>query len=711
MKTDEEPIMPHSNGVKQRLLFTVGIMVLCVAVSCTAQHITFNYARFRGATEPDTMYACERDDGIPCQGSARAPETNWFVNYHSSSKAEVGSLEACADVYLTGDGSLGPLQGVGGLGSLASIGGRAGIVDTLTIHGGTGAGVLTLYFSVSGTVGGSGGTNPLGRPHFQYVPVIAGQSRFDLSTDFFFAGFEQPAAVTIPFTFDVPLSFAVNFYGLAQIIDWVPGAAAHADVRAVVTRIAVAVNGQIVPDFSVDAASGNTYSATGISPTGIPPGLRPPTDHPPAICVGGWPATCLHTWGAVAEANTGRPLHMQNGWATTGILSNGHRDWSELAAATVAYPSDSDVSVPAACVFFEGFPSLATRVQVVDLGPMSCVPGTVTQSMYASSEFGRLRAYAGLGARNVEGTLALTSYGAAYAYESIQIQTDSPSRVFPGAQSVVGLTNDRVVRFTFRVDGHTGATADEADAAAGFFMRYSGGPCPSPGCAHPFRPWVSSSAGRLVQFDVEYDHRYPLSLGVQFVAAASATAFERDSQTSYSASVAANFSSTAELVGIQAFEGTIDDLGSEITDFRVLSASGTQYNASGAVLEARIGIRPKVVSVSGAEKLAVDVLEGDGFDPSDVDPESLTLGVIGTERSLIGCDAIGSHRQAEPKPGRAKKSKRLSCRFKRELTGLTADSPVAVLQGRLLDGRPFQATATLGVRSKPRSGLLAKRQR
>jgi uncharacterized repeat protein (TIGR01451 family) len=134
---------------------------------------TLNYARFHAASDPDVSYACQNTNGMACNGSALAPGTNWTVNYFSHATGNFGLLRGQSTVFLTGDDSLGGLQGIGSFPSLESTGARSSFRDGLTIAGGSGTGTLNLIFTVVGF--GSATAGQLGASEFQYVPVVAGQ--------------------------------------------------------------------------------------------------------------------------------------------------------------------------------------------------------------------------------------------------------------------------------------------------------------------------------------------------------------------------------------------------------------------------------------------------------------------------------------------------------------------------------------------------------
>jgi hypothetical protein len=75
--------------------------------------------------------------------------------------------------------------------------------------------------------------------------------------------------IPIEFTFGSPIEFDIDFYALAQIYQWVPGASATADYShtAVLNRITVQDSlGQLVPSFTIQSESGTAYGANGVVP-------------------------------------------------------------------------------------------------------------------------------------------------------------------------------------------------------------------------------------------------------------------------------------------------------------------------------------------------------------------------------------------------------------------------------------------------------------
>jgi hypothetical protein len=616
---------------------------------------------FRVATDPNTVYACEHTNGIPCYGSAKAPDTNWVVNYQSSSDAKTGVLHAFADTYLTGDDSLGPFD------TFESTGARAGFSETVVVRGGTGTGTLHFSFSVTGT--GSNTPGQSGRPQFQYVPIENGEWKWDLQQNFLVRN--GAITMSVPITFDQPVSFAIEFYALAQIFDWVEGAAAHADYTAVLTGISVTDAGGRNVEFTLDAASAVPYDDSGVDP-----GLLPPADKPGYQCVG---HSCLATWSTAADS-TGRPLLYFIGSVTSGVKPQPEASSVEGAAWY------SGVGAVSPCIYHNP----ATSLSLLSSSPISCGQG-ITGSAYSAASLGRLKAFSGLRAVNAAGGSAATMYGTAAQADVLFVST-YPALPFP-QPVITSVNNDRVARFTFVVNGRTGATATAGKTAAGFFFRGAGGACPTLNCSYQFQPWIGPESGGSITIDIPFDRQHLLLANFELVAAAAMSG-----AVPYDATAYADFASTATLTGIDIFNGTVDNLTGKVSDFRILSASGAQYNQHGRVLSVtldgqRVGGWPL-----NHGKLKISILPTDTLTPiDDVETASLTFGAIGTESSLAFCESGPPAGAFDKSTTRAVGTLRtLSCFFDVERTRLTMETPVGVLQGRLKDGRYFQGTIELG---------------
>ncbi len=220
---------------------------------------TLNYARFYAATDPNTIYACQNANGIACDGSVLAPGTNWTVNYFSQGTSAFGVLNDYASVFLTGDNSL------GGFPSFESTGARSGYRDTYTIAGGSGMGTIDFTFAVTGTTTQSGGASSGG--DFQFVPIVNGQEDFGELQQY--GVVNGVATIPVSFTFNQPIEFTIYFYALAQVAGWVPGSSATADFSRTAILDQTVVHdsqGQIVPNFSIESASGTAYGANGVIP-------------------------------------------------------------------------------------------------------------------------------------------------------------------------------------------------------------------------------------------------------------------------------------------------------------------------------------------------------------------------------------------------------------------------------------------------------------
>lgn len=248
-----------------RFLYLLPILAATISVQAGPVLSTLSYVRLHGPSDPDLINVCANTNGDPCLGSVLAPGTNWTLNYSSESSATYGVLRSKASAFLTGDDSLGPLTGVGTFPTLASVGGRASFQDVYTIGGGTGTGTLYFTFAVTGTSSQTKGQS--GRAQFNMVPVTGGG--LDYGKQVSFPVVKGAATVGVPFTFGTPVEFSIDFYALAQIFSWVPGAAATADFSNTAVLDVISVKNsasQDVPSFTIKAASGTQYYAGGIVP-------------------------------------------------------------------------------------------------------------------------------------------------------------------------------------------------------------------------------------------------------------------------------------------------------------------------------------------------------------------------------------------------------------------------------------------------------------
>jgi uncharacterized repeat protein (TIGR01451 family) len=224
---------------------------------------TLNYVQFHGPSDPDQIEVCSNGAG-PCSGEVLAPGTNWTVHYDADSNSAFGVLRATASLFLTGDDTLGGLQGVGSFPSLVSATARSSFKDGFTISGGAGTGTALLTFTVNGTTSATAGQSGLAQ--FAFVPVVAGQP--DYSHQIVYPVVNGAAAISIPFTFGVPVEFEVDFDAIAQITSWVAGALVDVDYSHSASLSAIAVTnsqGATVPSFTIQAESGTSYTANGVS--------------------------------------------------------------------------------------------------------------------------------------------------------------------------------------------------------------------------------------------------------------------------------------------------------------------------------------------------------------------------------------------------------------------------------------------------------------
>jgi hypothetical protein len=243
--------------------------VLCSVASATPLLLTYNYVRYYNLPADHSTYACEHPNGPACIGSSVAPGTNWTVNYASDSSAQFGILRAQAQFFLTGDNSLGALNGGAvPFPNLLSVGARAGFRDSLTVQGGTGQGTMSFQFSVTGTSSASGGATA--RPVVQYVPIVAGSE--DFNNAILYNVVNGIATVPLTFTFGQPTEYEIFFYALTQIFSnqgWASGSAANADYFHTATLTGIDVRdagGSAVNGFSIISGSGTQYGVNGVVP-------------------------------------------------------------------------------------------------------------------------------------------------------------------------------------------------------------------------------------------------------------------------------------------------------------------------------------------------------------------------------------------------------------------------------------------------------------
>jgi hypothetical protein len=249
------------------------LVIVMIPVALSPAHalaapilLTTSYVRWFFEPSNPAFDVCVNNSG-PCDGSALAPGTNWAVNYHSESAAAFGILRGEASLFLTGDNSLGPLDGGAvSFPHLVSVGARAGFRDSYTISGGTGPGTVTFAFAVTGA--GSASSGASARPQFQWVPALP-TGGLDFSNQINYTVVGGVASVSLPITFDVPFEGAIFFYSLAQILTasgWTIGAFANADFSNTATMNGITVRDSLGNsiDFSIISGSGTSYTSAGV---------------------------------------------------------------------------------------------------------------------------------------------------------------------------------------------------------------------------------------------------------------------------------------------------------------------------------------------------------------------------------------------------------------------------------------------------------------
>ena len=316
-----------------------------------------------------------------------------------------------------------------------------------------------------------------------------------------------------------------------------------------------------------------------------PPLLSPPlsSSFPTFTCIGD---KCLYTWGQLANAATLRPALQMLGSPTSGRDAFGLRVASSFLGVAEALGPGIQQSIFDTCPVFQSpvdHTSIAALQFFSNLNiPKRCgTAGATTAGLHGVSDFGALKAYASVSAdaypftqspaqRNEIGFTAQTIAGVA----DVLLFKEDTRR--PG-----DVVNDRTVVYTFRIDG-TGATqAGDAFADAAFFFRGAQGPCPmSPSCVAFFGDWLGPGRQSAPALEVALPYEFEESYLTGFeLLAVSMLASNPDSPApALDGSAIANFAATATLARIQLFEGTPVNRGPEITGFRIISGSGTDYN-------------------------------------------------------------------------------------------------------------------------------------
>jgi hypothetical protein len=298
-----------------RLILTMLVAAFMTAVLASpalaqTQLLTDNYGRFYSLPADPSTYFCDNANGVNCEGSVLAPGTNWTVNYLSRSVAGFGVLHAYASLNLSGDGSLGPLDGGAvPFPNFVSIGGRAGFRDQFIVGGSTGSGTMRFTFRVTGLSTQAFGA--IARPSFQYVPIVGGREDWDHAVQYAVTP-DGIGIVLVPIAFNQPVPIEIWFYALAQIFTpsgWTTGSAATADYfdTAVLSSITVSDSGgHVVPAFTISSASGTNYDAAGVftgvgirvKPGDIIPSINPKSNGQIAVAI-----LSTHDFSAPGDVN------------------------------------------------------------------------------------------------------------------------------------------------------------------------------------------------------------------------------------------------------------------------------------------------------------------------------------------------------------------------------------------------------------------------
>lgn len=220
-----------------------------------------------------------------------------------------------------------------------------------------------------------------------------------------------------------------------------------------------------------------------------------------------------------------------------------------------------------------------------------CGPGTASASLFGYADFQHLGASSALNTTSFPSPNGQVAYGIGGVGDLLFFQPSAGNLPFPPPSPLSNpVITNRYATFTFNIDGTIGnLSSTNAQNPAGYLLGYAGGPCPMGNCSQAYGiKWIIHQHDNgfftdRVPVSIPYVDGSPLL--VQFVlAAASATVGDPTKGASYSAAVYSDISSTAKLVGIQVFQGTPANPGPEITDFKVLSMSGTQYGKRGSSL-------------------------------------------------------------------------------------------------------------------------------
>jgi hypothetical protein len=394
---------------------------------------------------------------------------------------------------------------------------------------------------------------------------------------------------------------------------------------------------------------------------------------------------CVDAWG---ELQSGNSLGLVTPWQGLGLPGPGY--------GLSLQPQPSAIEGDAGYVFGSGIctsnlviPGVLSPPSFQGLG----VPGCGEIDAYVSGEggLGTLKAAAYFRASFNPSTPNFNvglAHGDAFFSEMLYFQ--QPPFVYPPSFPPLlpsSLTSG-VAEFTFTIDGTLGPEpGSPSSATAGYFLADAGGPCLTQmGLCGPWKfKWVQGTGSNPSQTFSQTVTAKP----IQFIQGEPMTAsFVLDAFAGSggpNAYVVADLTSTAKLTGIRLFQGTLDNVGPEITNFTILSASGKAYNQHGAVMDVQIAFADddRVPEINLESKVTVvAVLSSPTFNaPAMVVPSSLTFGASGTENSLGSCQVGDLNHDGLPD---------LVCQFYTAKGSFSPGQTIAVLQGQTTDGRAFQ---------------------
>jgi hypothetical protein len=255
------------------------------------------------------------------------------------------------------------------------------------------------------------------------------------------------------------------------------------------------------------------------------------------------------------------------------------------------------------------------------LGFVGCGPGTTTSTIDATSAFGQLEAGAWLDALQYpmySGQVlnGQTTYAVAGGSELFLFNSSGGTGPFPPPTVTQAQPTDTVARFTFVVHGTpTTQGVSSANAQTGFFFGDAGTPCSDYPCPTPTPVWAFYAPGvnsfeTVVSFDLPFVSGVPLLAEFNLAAAVQVTGDPAQGTQTYSAQTSMDLRSTATLARIQLFPGIPGNLGQEITNFNVLSASGTSYTPTGILTNACDLRRDGSVDVADVQLIVNEALGG-----------------------------------------------------------------------------------------------------